>query len=181
MFVRTVDNIMERVGRIVSYLILVMVGIVMFEIIMRYGFNSPTFWVHDMSSWLQVTYVMLGGAFTLLHKKHVRVDIFYRRYSPRLKAAVDLTVSSLCFFVFALLVLWTSTQMAWASTKMLEVSSSGLWDGPVWPFKWMLPVGIALIIVMWIAEMVRSVMTLKSGVIVGSLYDGELGESTTGD
>ena len=56
----------------------------------RYLFNAPTNWAYDMTFMLYGTFFMLGAAFTLQRKGHVRTDSFYDRWSPRRQALVDL-------------------------------------------------------------------------------------------
>lgn len=88
--VRTIDRANEAIGRAVSWLTLAMVLITFSVVVMRYGFAWGRIWIQEAYVWLHGVVFMLGAGYTLLHDGHVRVDIFYRPGSARLKAWVDL-------------------------------------------------------------------------------------------
>ncbi len=155
-----VDMINERVGQVVAFLILGIMGVMAFEVIMRYVIDKPTVWATETSGLLQMVYVMLGGGYTLLHNGHVRVDIIYAKASPRAQAIIDLTMTTILFFFFAGVLLWFGGKEALNSFLIRETSSSGLWKGQIWPFKQAVPIGTALIIIQWIVFMIRDIRVL---------------------
>jgi TRAP-type mannitol/chloroaromatic compound transport system permease small subunit len=154
------DTIGEWIGRTVALAIFLMIGIVCYEIIARYFFNAPTRWVHDASGWLQVAYVFLGGAFALQRGYFVRVDLFYARMSARTQAWVDVTLSTTLFALFATVMIWKGLGLAMSSYNMGEISSTGTWQGPVWPAKFMVPIGVALLSLAWISRVGRQLVLL---------------------
>ncbi|MEL6977747.1 MAG: TRAP transporter small permease subunit [Pseudomonadota bacterium] len=93
-------------GEFVAYWTVLAVMAFLYEVLARKVINSPTIWVHEGVYYLFGMQYMIAGCYAMLTESHVRVDIFYARFSPRLKAAVDLATSVFFFiFVFALL-LW---------------------------------------------------------------------------
>ena len=94
------DKVIEITGKMTSYTILILIGIVMYEVFLRSLFNRPTVWVHDVSSWLQVLFIMLGGGYTLAKGYFIRIDILYNNYSDRGKAVLDLFFTTLLCFLF---------------------------------------------------------------------------------
>ncbi|MCP5155274.1 MAG: TRAP transporter small permease subunit [Ectothiorhodospiraceae bacterium] len=158
--VRLIERFNRAVGRTVSLLILVMIGVIMYETVARYFFNAPTPWAHDVSGWLQVVYVFLGGAWALQRGYLVRVDIVFGRLSSRAQAVVDLTLSTVLFACFAAVVLWKGTNLALLSLKMGETSATGVWKGPVYPAKAMVPLGMLLLTAAWLAHCARQAMVL---------------------
>ena len=165
MFIKRLDNISHQLGSGVSLLIIVMCLMVMYEVWMRYLFSMPTKWAHDSSGWLQVVYIMLGGGYTLLHGGFVRVDIFYRRFPLKLKAFIDLTFATVLFVIFCVFLTLTGLDVARDSIKMLEITSTGLWDGPVWPFRLMVPIGGILLLMQWIPKFVRDIAIMRFGAV----------------
>src|SRR5215207_3142333 len=119
--VRSIEGFVEVVGRIVSLGIFLLIGVVMYEVLARYFFNLPTRWTYDMSGWLQVAYVFLGGAYALQKGYFVRVDVFYAHASSRTQAWIDLTFSTVLFGLFAGVLAWRGFVLAMASYAMNEI------------------------------------------------------------
>jgi TRAP-type mannitol/chloroaromatic compound transport system permease small subunit len=140
--------------------IYVMIAVIMYETVARYFFDAPTPWAHDVSGWLQTAYIFLGGALALQKGSFVRVDIFFGRLSPRGRAWVDLTFGTTLFACFAVVMIWKGADLAMLSFKMGETSSTGVWKGPVFPAKLMVPVGMALLSLAWLGLMGRHVLYL---------------------
>lgn len=155
-----IDAFGNAIGRAVSLLIFVMIVIIAIEVVSRYFFNRPTAWVQDFSGWLQVAYIFLGAPFALKRGYLVRVDVFYARFSPRLQAIVDLTLSTALFVCFAAVLIWKGLDFAYASYRMGETSSSGMWRGPVYPAKFLVPIGMMLLALAWFAQICRQTLVL---------------------
>ncbi|MEK9671940.1 MAG: TRAP transporter small permease subunit [Rhodospirillaceae bacterium] len=88
--VRGIDRLNERVGRVISWLSLFLVLTTFSVAVLRYGFELGWIWLQEIYVWMHGTIIMVAAAYTLLHDGHVRVDIFYRSASVRVKAWVDL-------------------------------------------------------------------------------------------
>jgi len=84
------DRISIAAGRATSWLTLAMVIITVIVVIMRYVFDAGLIWLQESITWMHAAVFMVGAAYTLQHEEHVRVDIFYRKMSPRGRASVDL-------------------------------------------------------------------------------------------
>lgn len=154
-----IDALGAWLGRAVSYLVFGMIGVIMYEIVARYFFNAPTFWGQDVSGWLQVAYVFLGGAYALQKGYFVRVDMVFERFSPKTQAVIDLTLSTVLFCCFATVMIWRGWDLAVQSWDMAETSATGGWNGRVWPAKFLVPIGVALLALAWFAHLVRRVRT----------------------
>ena len=126
----------------------------------RYFFNRPTPWAHDISGWLQVAYVFLGGAYALQKGYLVRVDVIYASVPRRAQAAIDLSLGSVLFALFAWVMLTRGYDFALQAWRIGETSATGVWDGPLWPAKAMVPVGTAVLVLGWLAHMARQVAVL---------------------
>ena len=160
-FLRTVDATNEWLGRGVSFLILLVIAIVVFEVVARYVFNRPTIWAHEMSLFLYGPYFMLAGGYVLLHKAHVNVDIIHLRLSLRARVITDL-VTALLFFFYAGLLLWQGGQMAWESVVIREVNAT-FWAPITYPFKLLLPISAFLLLMQGLAKFIRDFITAVSG------------------
>ena len=92
-----IDAINERAGAISSWLLLVLITVILYEVIARYVFNKPTTWGFGTLRMISGAIVVLGWAYAQRYKSHIRVDILYTRFSLRKKAFVDVIGTSLLF------------------------------------------------------------------------------------
>jgi TRAP-type mannitol/chloroaromatic compound transport system permease small subunit len=157
---RALDRFVEAIGRTVSLLVLVIIAIVSLEMVLRFVFNRPTPWAHELSAWFQVALVFLGGGYAFNKGQFVRIDVVHMRMSPRAKAIVDLTLGSVLLGLFAGAMIWHGTDLAWQSFRMGEVSATGGWSGPVFIAKGLVPLGGILLVMAWISHMLKQLVIL---------------------
>ena len=158
-----IDRISEWTGRIVSWLVVVFTVVLGYEVVMRYAFNAPTKWAFDMSYMLGGSYFLLGTGYTLLKKKHVRIDIFYALFSTRKKALVDMIFDIVFFFPLWGVLLYSLIPYVYISWIMDERSMQGYWMPILYPFKTVMPVGIFLLLIQGVAEFLKSALVLARG------------------
>ncbi|MDC8442662.1 TRAP transporter small permease subunit [Halomonas aquamarina] len=153
----TISLINKGIGKwLVSYFILFIAFILLYEIVARYVFSSSTVWASELSQMLFGAYVILSGGFLLADKGHIKVDIIYSRFSPRTRAAIDV-ITSFLFFMFAFVLLKEGWAFAVDSLIRMETSNSA-WNPPVWPIKLLIPVGIILLLIQGIVKLVEDVL-----------------------
>lgn len=149
------DAICRFVGKAVAWLIIPMVGSLVWEVTARYVFNAPTAWAYDMTFMLYGTFFMLGSAWTLQRGGHIRTDIYYERWSVRTKARVDLACYLVLFFPAMAIFAWLGWAYFWRSFELNERIVTSPWLPIVWPFKFVIPATAALLILQGIAEAIR--------------------------
>ena len=113
-FMMAVEKTNIFVGKMMAYISLVCVAVISFEVIMRYAFNLPTNWGHEMMySLFAMYYVMVVG---VVHywRAHVRVDVIYAKRSRRTQAILDL-INGVFFYIFVFVYIWTSWNFYWSS------------------------------------------------------------------
>lgn len=152
-FCHVIDAISEWVGKGISYLVILMVLLLVYEVIMRYAFNNPTVFAHEASLFLYGTTGMLAGAWVLRHEGHVRMDAIYGRLSLRTRAIIDLATAPL-FFLLVGVVLWTGWDMAYFSVKVNEHTQTP-WGPPYYPLKLAIPLAALLILLQGIVKFIR--------------------------
>jgi len=151
-FVGRIDSVSEWSGRIFCWISLPLVLFMSYDVIMRYLFQAPTKWAYEMT-WMQYgALFMLGGAYGLKHKLHVRVDILYNRWSSRTRAIFDLLVYILLFFPVFYILVTHSVIYAYYSWEVWETSYISYWQPPVYPRKTVLGVGCVLFALQGSAE-----------------------------
>ena len=153
----SIDALSEWTGKAVSFLILGLALVIGYEVIMRYGLDDPTVWVHEFSVMLFGTAMIISGAYTMRLKGHVAMDVVYGMFSERTRAILDVITYFLLTLPFLLVLMWFGGERAWKSLITLEHDSTQ-WGPPIYPFRIMLPVGAFLFFLQSLAKLVRDLV-----------------------
>jgi TRAP-type mannitol/chloroaromatic compound transport system permease small subunit len=158
---KTLDNIGLFIGKIASFLIYAVMIIIVYELISRWLFNQPTEWVHEASTMLYGVFFILGGGYTLIKGEHVRMDVFYSRFTREGKAIADIATFFL-FICYIAIIIWFGGKTAWHSF-MIKEHTQTVWGPPIYPSKIILVIGAVLILIAGITKFIRDVLTVKAG------------------
>jgi TRAP-type mannitol/chloroaromatic compound transport system permease small subunit len=161
-FNKTIDQISRKVAAAASYFLILMMGVVTFEVVARYVFNRPTEWAMEITQFTLLLLAVLGGAYTLLTGGHVNVDIIYGRFTVKTRAVISL-FTSLLIFLFLGVLLWKSWDMFITSFRLNEHSAS-LFAPPLYPVKCLVPIGVCLILLQSIVRFIRYFITAVTGI-----------------
>jgi len=160
-FIKFADNLSVWSAKAFAWLIVVLTLSIFYEVIVRYVFNSPTIWAWDLSYMLYGAHFMMGVAFTLYRKGDVRIDVFYKSFSPRTQAMIDLFLYPIFFFPALIVLFWAGLQQSIYSWSILEKSGVTMWRVPIYPFKTILPVATFILLLQGIAEFIKTVQTVR--------------------
>lgn len=138
-----IDSIIRYVSNGASLLFLPMTLIAVYEVMMRYLFNSPTIWAWDVNVQLFCLIVALGAGDTLLKHGHVIMDILIVRFPDRLRLFINSAVY-LVFLFSAGIIIWQCGDFAWRSIQLQEKAST-FFGPPVYPLKAVLFIGVILL------------------------------------
>jgi TRAP-type mannitol/chloroaromatic compound transport system permease small subunit len=161
--IHRIDAFTDRFGRALAWLCLPLTLGLTWEVIARYGLNSPTSWAFDLTFMLYGTIFMLGCPYALLKGGHIRTDMLYEKWTMRGKANVDLTAYLLFFFPTILMLLITTTDDAWYSFTISERSEQTALRPPLWPFKAIVPLTMLLLLVQGVSEFLKSLHAWRTG------------------
>lgn len=159
-FIKVIDKISEWTGAVSAWLVIPLLIVVVHEVIMRHVFNAPTAWGYDTCWMLFSAQFLLGGAFTLLRKGHIRIDIVYGILSRRTKLIYDLIVYTVVFLFPLVLLTWGGVKFAaeaWISDERLSTTN---WFFPAGPSKTLIPIGFFLLALQCLAEIIRNINAL---------------------
>ena len=170
-FLHTIDGISTWVGKAAAWLIVALMAVVCVEVFKRYIMNMPTAWIFDADNMLYGTAFMLCGAYTLAQNAHVRGDFLYSSMRPRTQAALDIVLYVVFFFPGIAALIYAGSDYAADSWRIAEHSNVTAEGPAVYPFKTMIPIAGALVMLQGIAEMVRCVVCLKTGEWPSRLHD----------
>lgn len=151
-----IDSLSNWVGKVTSLLIYVMIGTIIFEVVSRYIFDSPTIWSTETTTMVFGVFGLASGVYTHFCRAHVKMDIFYSRWSERTKAIADACTFPL-FLIFCAVFLWKSGLYAWDACVGLEHSRTA-WGPPSYPWKATIPVIVFLMILQGISLFIRDLI-----------------------
>ena len=160
-FFKMIDRMNELIGKTVSFFIIALIVVILYEIFVRYLLNSPTNWVHEISQMIYGAYVILLGGYLQQRNGHVNVDILYNRFKPRTRAIINL-FTWLLFFLFCGTILYKGWGMAWDSFKFRECEPTAF-ATPVYPIKMMIPLGALLLLLQGLVKYIADIKLAITG------------------
>lgn len=158
---RGIDKLNDFIGKIDSYLLIIIIAATFYEVIVRYFFDSPTSWSNELCSIIFGIYMMMGGAYVHMKKAHVSMDIFSSKFSVRTKALVDI-ITFVFTFTFLFVLIWKGGQRTIQTIRMNEHSTS-VWAPSMIPTRLCLPLGCAFFLLQALAQFIRDVIVLVKG------------------
>lgn len=158
-----VDKVSTKVGHAFSWLILALTLMISWEVFSRYVLDHPHPWAFDVMIMMYGAMFMMSGAYTLSKNGHVRGDVLYGFFPPRLQAGLDLALYILFFIPGVVALAWagyTYAAESWAIKEISNITSDG---PPVYPFKTIIPLAGAMLLVQGVVEILRCIVCLQQG------------------
>ncbi len=157
-----VDRFSTGFGKLFAWSVVALTALIVWEVFSRYVLNKPHAWVLDAQIMLYGTLFMSAGAYTLSKAGHVRGDVLYGFFRPRTQATIDLVLYILFFLPGIVALTWAGWSFANESLAIREQTFNA--DPiPVYPFKFVIPVAGAALLLQGLVEIVRCVMCLQQG------------------
>ena len=169
----TIDKVSTFVGQAFSWLIVALTLLITWEVFSRYVLDAPHAWAFDVMIIMYGSLFMMAGAYTLSKSGHVRGDVLYGFFEPRTQATLDLILYILFFLpgVFALTYAgYFYAAESWAINEHSNVTAEG---PPIYPFKTMLPLAGAFLLLQGIVEIIRCVICIRQGAWPSREHDVE--------
>ncbi len=161
-FIDGVGKINETVGRAVAWLTSALVLLVCADVLMRYFFNTTAAWVMELEWHLFAFIFLLGAAYAFKHDRHVRVDLFYDRFSPRDQAWVNLVGGLVFLLPWCMILIYVSFQYTLGSYQIGEGSPNP--GGLPYRFivKGSITVGLVLLLLQALASIAEAWLVIQS-------------------
>ncbi len=176
-FLFFIDLLSAWVGKAFAWLILVLTFGLSYEVFVRYVLRAPTTWAFDISYITYGAMFLMAGAYTLARNGHVRADVAYRFWPPRLQASVDLALYILFFLPAVAALMYSGWAYARMSVQFREVSIFSPAGVPVFPLKALIPITGFFLLIQGIAEIIRCILCIRLGAWPARLHDVEETES----
>ena len=156
---RLIQGISRLSGEMTAWLILPLIVATVYDVVARYAFNAPTQWAYEIGYMVMGTHALLGMAYTLRERGHIRIDAFAQYFSQTSNALIDLTgyavlLPCLCWVLTSL---WTYWMIAFLTG---ELSGQSAWNPVIWPFRFIFFVAFVLLILQIVAEIIKAVLYL---------------------
>jgi TRAP-type mannitol/chloroaromatic compound transport system permease small subunit len=151
---RGIDWFSTKQGDWTSLLIIPLLGVVLYEVMMRYGFNSPTVWGFEMTGFLYGMHYMFGYSYTDVKDGHVRVDIFTSMASKKTQAIIGALTTLVLFLPVMICMTIATAKYAWYSVETLEKGSTS-WAPPIYPFKVIMAVCFFFLLLQGISNLIK--------------------------
>ena len=176
-FLFFIDSLSTWVGKGFAWLILLLTFGVSYEVLVRYVLRAPTTWAFDVSYISYGAMFLMAGAYTLSRNGHVRADMIYRNWRPRVQASMDLTLYIIFFLPAVAAFIYSGWNYAEMSIRFREVSIFSPAGVPVFPLKALIPITGVFLLLQGIAEIIRCVICIRTGQWPERLHDVEETES----
>ena len=159
--IKVIDQISIWSGKAAAWLIIPMIGVLVWEVFIRYV-DRPTLWAVDIATMTYGTHFFIAGALTLCMGKHIRTDFFYGKWAPKTQAWVDVICYLLLFLPGMVMFAWLSWDF-FAESWDLKEKLMTTWRPPAYIYKLVIPVSASLILLQGLSEILKSVKLLLTG------------------
>lgn len=158
--VRLLDSVNELIGSSIAWLTFIMMLATCLVVTLRYIFNVGSIALQESVMYMHGMVFMLGIGYTLKHQGHVRVDIFYEKFSTRTKAIVDLLGTVVFLLPLGIFFLLGSLNYVSFSWSLFESSAQPGGLPGIFLLKTLIPLMAALLIIQGLAEIGRSIILI---------------------
>ncbi|HQU47507.1 MAG TPA: TRAP transporter small permease subunit [Casimicrobiaceae bacterium] len=157
---RAIDAVNERVGRAVTWCVLLAVVISAANAIIRKVFDMSSNAFLEIQWYLFAAIFLLCSGWTLLRNEHIRIDIIAGRYSKRVQTWIDVFGTVFFLIPMSVLILYESIPWAIASIESGEISGNA--GGLIlWPARILVPIGFTLLLLQGVSELIKRIAFLR--------------------
>ncbi len=157
--IRAIEFYTRLFGLVGAWIIVVLIGAMVYEVFARYFFGAPTKWAFEVAYMLMGTSFMFGIAYCLQMDRHVRVDFVYNFVGPKARAIIDL----IGYLIVVPMILWLCGglwEYFYNAYRVDELSGESAWNPIIWPFKFAFVIGFVLLLMQIVAEALKRLLVL---------------------
>lgn len=158
-----IDTFTNWTGWLIAFLLLPLMFTVVAEVFGRYMMGRSLFWSYDVIYMLYGTLFMLGAAYTLLHKGHIRSDFIYVNLPVRWQGVIDTVAYVGFFFPVIFFLLWFGWDNYQDAVRLNERSIHSAWRPVLHPFRAVIPLAALLLLIQGVSETIKSVYAVITG------------------
>ena len=159
------DSLIERLGNVLNVLMIALVCVVIVVVIGRYFFEIGSVALQELTTYLHATIFMLGISYTLKHDGHVRVDIFYRNFSKRSQALINVIGGLVFILPISVFIGWSSWEYVLASWSIMETSTENNGLPFIYLLKTVILIMPSLLMIQGFISIIKNVTVLYSSTL----------------
>jgi TRAP-type mannitol/chloroaromatic compound transport system permease small subunit len=158
---RLIERVSGATGNVTAWLVVPLVFATVYDVGARYIFALPTQWAYEVGYMMMGAHALLGMAYTLRERGHVRIDAFSQSFSERTKAVIDLVgyavfvLPCLCWITWSLWAYWMK------ALRTSELSGQSAWNPVIWPFKLVFFIAFVLLVLQIVAQIIKALLFLR--------------------
>ena len=160
-FIHAVERLTGVVGLVIALVVFPLILASVYEVVARYVFNAPTIWAFELGYMAMGVHALMGAAFTLRERAHIRIDVVYSHFPDKLKAVIDTLGYAVLFLP---VVGWVSFGLweYWVEAYVNgEHSGQSAWNPIIWPFRLTFFIGFLLLALQGLAELIKCMRFLS--------------------
>ena len=158
-YVKFTDMVCVKVGRITMYLVFAMMFILILSFVTRNIINFPLIWIIEMAQFIITAYYILGGSYSMITDDHVRMDLFYSKFSEKNKARMDAFTSIFLFFYLITLLYGSISSLNYTIETNQRLFTA--WRPYVWPIKSLMTFGILLMLLQTLSMFFKDLYRIR--------------------
>ena len=155
-------RLIEWSGRVVSWLTALLVLVICYDVVMRYLFNTTSIAIYELEWHIFALIFLLGAAYALKHNRHVRVDVFYSRFSNKTQAWINLVGTILLLLPLCLILITEGIDFVGNSLRLSESSPDPGGLPARYLIKMAIPIGFSLLLIQALSLAFKSILELKA-------------------
>lgn len=150
-----IDHISDWTMKVCRWFGVVLVFIVLYEVGMRYLFNSPTRWAFDITLILYSVFFLMGGSWVSKEDAHIKVDVLYELFPETVRKGLVVVYSFLLLFPLCIVMVWSGTKTAVHSFQIKEITNVSQWGQQIWYWRAIIPISFLLLFLQGVAELLK--------------------------
>jgi len=158
-----IDKFSKIIGNIVCWITIPLILGMVYEVLARKLFLSPTIWAYDMSRFFYGALFMLGAGYALSKGVHIRADFLYRNFKVKTQGRVDFWLYLLFYFPGLIVFCYMTVGFVQESIMRSEKGMDTTWMPYMWPIKTCLLIGIIFLLIQGISELFKSYYAATKG------------------
>jgi len=171
LYVRCVDTFNTLVGKFMMYVIFVMMGILLLAAVGRTVFDLSLVWTVESAQFTMAAYYIVGGAYALILKGHVRMDLLYGSWSRKTQARTDAVTDTLLIFYLVVMLIGAFSSIQYALEY--DQASRSAWGPPLAPIKIIMGLGLLLMLLQAISTLFKDIAASLGRTIDGDPLEAE--------
>ena len=155
--VRLIERISHASGVAIAWVVLPLILATCYEVFSRYVLDAPTIWAFELGTMAMGVHALVGAAYTLKERGHIRIDVVYGQLPAKARAVID---TAGYVFLFLPVVGWLTFALwdYWVEAYLLgELSGQSAWNPVIWPFRFAFFLGFLLLALQGVAELIKCV------------------------